>query len=269
MCWNHLNLNFSWYEMIIKLFIFSIGAIFGSFLNVCIYRLPEKKSIISPGSACPNCTIPIPFYYNIPIFSYLFLKGRCHNCTYKIPLHYLIVELFTAFITLFNYSQFDLSPAFYAYTILTYALLVVAVIDIKTHLILNKVLIVLLIFGLVLNISFPFTAWTDALWGMVAGGMSMFFIAFLGKLLFKKESLGMGDVKLVAVVGFFVGWLHTLVAIYLGFLLAFIWLMVTKRSKGINRDGYIPLGPFLSVAFMVFVYWGNSILRYYITHFLR
>ncbi len=249
--------------------IFILGAAIGSFLNVCIYRLPRKLSVVSPGSACPNCRNPIPFYQNIPVLSYILLRGKCANCGYKIPIHYFAVEIFSGLIALFNYTQFGLTPLFPAYTILAFGLVVVTGIDIKTNLILNKVLIIILSIGLLLNIVFPFIAWDKAVLGFLSGGITMYLIALMGKSLFKKESLGMGDVKLAGVVGFFLGWLYILISIYLGFLLAFIVLIFMGRLKKNKLKSVIPLGPFLSLAFMVFVYWGDAIIHYYVIHFLR
>jgi len=249
--------------------IFIFGTIFGSFLNVCIYRLPKKQSLIYPGSACPNCHKPIPFYYNLPLVGYLLLRGKCHNCKGKIPFQYFAVELFAGLISVFNFIQFGFQTSFFAFTILSYGLIVVTMIDLKTHLILNNVLITLLGFGVVLNVFLPFLVWTEAMLGLLVGGASMFLIAILGQALFKKESLGMGDVKLAAVVGFFMGWLHVLLAIYFGFLFAFLSLVFMGRLRTQKKAGHTPLGPFLSFSFMVFIYWGNDLLQFYVSQFLR
>ena len=171
-------------------FVFIIGTIFGSFLNVCIYRLPEKMSLIFPASSCTICKKRIPMWANIPILGYLFLKGKCYECSATISIRYPLVELLSGILTILSFVQFGLSVSFFIYTVFIYFLIVIAFIDIKTHLIYNKVLIAFLSVGIITQIIVPFISWEKALLGMLSGGVSMFFISLLGKWMFKKESLG-------------------------------------------------------------------------------
>ncbi len=246
-------------------FIFIVGSIIGSFLNVCIYRLPEKVSLVFPSSFCPVCKEGIPFWVNIPILGYLILKGKCIKCASTISPRYLFVELLTAILSVFCYFQFGLSIQFFIYSIFIYFLIVIAFIDIKTHLIYNKVLITFISIGLITQIIIPFIPWEQAVLGMLSGGLSMFFISLLGKWLFKKESLGMGDVKLAAVAGFFTGWLNILIALYLGFILAFVTITLQNRFKKTKISGYIPLGPFMAAGLIVFLFWGKEISNFYLS----
>jgi leader peptidase (prepilin peptidase)/N-methyltransferase len=246
-------------------FVFIIGAVFGSFLNVCIYRLPEKISLIFPSSSCPVCKKRIPFWANIPILGYLILKGKCYECSSRISIRYPLVELFAGILTVLSFLQFGFSVQFFIYTIFIYFLIVIAFIDIKTHLIYNKVLIIFFATGVITQIIIPFISWEQAVLGLIAGGSSMFFVALLGKWLFKKESLGMGDVKFAAVCGFFTGWLNILIALYLGFVLAFISITLHNRIKKRKISGYIPLGPFLAAGLILFLFWGKEISSFYLS----
>ncbi|KAA3617276.1 MAG: prepilin peptidase [Calditrichaeota bacterium] len=246
-------------------FAFIIGSSIGSFLNVCIYRLVEKKSLIFPGSFCPECKKNIPAWSNIPLLGFILLRGKCYKCSANISFRYPLVELLAGVFTVFSFLHFGLSISFVVYSVFIYFLIVIAFIDIQTHLIYNKVLIVLLIFGLFSQILFTFIPWDEALLGLATGGLTMWLISILGKWMFKKESLGMGDVKLAAVAGFFTGWLNVLIALYLGFILAFIAITLHNKFKKIKITGYIPLGPFLAGGLIVFLFWGDEISKFYIT----
>ncbi len=255
--------------MINLLFTFIFGAVFGSFLNVCIYRIPRKISLVKPASFCPNCGIHIPWYFNIPILSYLILKGKCHHCQQPISVQYPIVEVLTAIITLVSYVKFGLSGKFVFYTIFAYFLLVISLIDLSTRLIYNRLLAVLISVGVILNVIFHVISWKNALFGMVIGVFLMFLFASIGYLLFRKESLGMGDIKFVGVAGFFLGWKLIAVAIFAGFFLAFLFILLLMVFRKIRMGMYIPMGPFLSLAILIFVYWGSTILQLYwawVTH---
>ena len=188
------------------LLFFIVGAVVGSFLNVCIYRLPKNESIISPGSHCPHCNTPLKFYQNIPILSYLFLKGKCAYCSETISSRYMWIELLSAFLSVVIYLKFGISAETIFYLFLVYILIVISFIDIDTQLIKNKVLILLAAGGLIINLWLQIISWSDALFGAVAGGGLLFFFALFGRWYFKKESMGMGDVKFAAVLGLFLGW---------------------------------------------------------------
>lgn len=249
--------------MDVMLLFFLGGSMVGSFLNVVIYRLPQKISVIMPSSFCPKCKNKIRFWANIPLLGYVVSRGKCHHCQQAISLQYPIVEFITGVLTAIAFFHFGLTIHFFIYSIFIYFLIVIAAIDIKTHLIYNKVLIALLGTGLVTQLIQPFTSWEQAVYGMVAGFVAMFFIAALGKVMFKKESLGMGDVKLAAVAGFFTGWLDVLIALYLGFVLAFIVMMIKNRVTEKPASEYIPLGPFLAGGLVIFLIWGQDISALY------
>ncbi|MFQ5582936.1 MAG: prepilin peptidase [Calditrichia bacterium] len=246
-----------------KFFVFIFGAIFGSFLNVCIYHIPRKISLLRPPSSCPNCGEQIPFYFNIPIISYIVLRGKCFSCRAVIPLRYPAVETLTAILTLLTYLQFGFGGEFIFYTIFIYFLIVISFIDLTTKLILNKLLVYMLITGVAMNLFLQVLPWSQAFTGLVAGGLFLMSIALIGKVILRKESLGMGDVKFGAVAGYFLGWKMVVCATFLGFFFAFVVLIPLMFSKKLSMGEYFPLGPFLAVGMVTFVYWGKAILNWY------
>lgn len=247
----------------IESLLFIFGTVIGSFLNVCIHRIPRKMSVVSPRSFCPNCNAHIPLYHNIPVFSYLWLRGKCFNCQSGISIGYPIVEILTGILTVFTYAQFGFSPEFIFYAVFVYFLIVISFIDLATKLILNKLLILLLLTGVLMNLLFKVISWNEALIGFLCGGALMVLIALLGKLIFHKESLGMGDIKFAAVAGFFLGWKMILIATFLGFIISLPVLLTMMLLGKIRLGDYVPLGPFLAVAMITLIYWGNEILIWY------
>lgn len=205
----------------------------------------------------------MPIWANIPIIGWLFLKGRCTHCNERISIQYPLVELLTAGLTLLSFYIYGATIIGVVFTVFIWFLIVIAIIDFKTQLIFNKVLITLLLFGLVAQFFFPFTTWSEAGIGFLAGGFSMLAIALLGKAMFKKESLGMGDVKFAAVAGFFVGWSSVLIALYIGFIFAFLTMIITGRIKKQEMGKYIPLGPFLAAGLVTFLFWGKELTQLY------
>lgn len=247
---------------------FIFGAIIGSFLNVCIYRIPKNISLVRPGSFCPNCGIHIPFYYNIPLLAYILLKGRCHSCAHPISFQYFLVELLSGALTVLTYLKFGFTSSFFFYLIFIYFLVVISFIDLSIQLIFNRILIYLLTFGMIFNLIFHIRPWNETVLGMLAGGGALLFFALLGKALFKKESMGMGDVKFAAVLGFFLGWKMILLALLVGFIyaiLAFLFLAISGKSRW---QDYLPMAPFFTVGSVTFVYWGSALLQWYWTFFL-
>lgn len=243
--------------------IFILGLIMGSFLNVCIYRIPKNKSLFWPRSFCPRCESPISFYDNIPILSYIMLQGKCRKCNQAIPIRYPIVEFLSGTITVLTYLKFNLSSELAFYLLLSYALIVIAFIDIDTQLIHNKVLLFVLVAGVFLNSIFKVILWTEALIGFTVTGGLMFLLALAGKYVFKKESMGMGDVKFAAVAGFFLGWKISLLGLYFGFVLALFIYIGLKAFKFVPINKYIPMGPWLSLSLFIFILWGENLINFY------
>ena len=218
---------------------FILGAIFGSFFNVCIYRIPRKKSIISPRSYCPMCGHTIPWYDNIPIISYILLKGKCRFCGATIPVRYLIVELLTACMFSSCFYIFGIGLKLLATLVLLSFLLVIAFIDIEMGIIPNTIVLPGMAIGLILNtVQGKFI---DSLLGLLTGGITVYILSVIGKILFKKDAIGGGDMKLLAMIGAYVGWYLTLWTLFLASVIGLIYAIFSRKRK-------LMFAPFLAIA---------------------
>ncbi len=183
------------------LIIFLFGACIGSFLNVCIYRIPENKSIVTPGSFCPNCKNSIPFYCNVPILSYLFLMGHCKFCKHTISIRYPLIEALTGIFSLFLFQKFGLTPAMAYWFVFISVLITLSFIDIDHQIIPD----IISIPGILIFASsfyfLPEMTIKDVLIGILAGGGSLYAVAFFYYLVRKQEGMGGGDIKLLAMIG--------------------------------------------------------------------
>ncbi len=243
---------------------FIFGAIIGSFLNVCIYRLPLEHSIVRPSSRCPTCDKPIKAIDNIPILSYLFLLGKCRQCRTHIPARYPLVETLNGLGYCLLLWKFGLDWSTLIYAALYSALLVVTFIDIDHQIIPNEItlpgmVLGLLAAGLVLPLGFQ-----DALIGMLLGGGLFYLIADLSERILKQEGMGGGDIKLIAMIGAFLGWQNVLVTIFLGALFGSVAGIFLILARGRSRRIPIPFGPFLAMAAVSAIFWGNDILIWYL-----
>ncbi|MCM8778587.1 MAG: prepilin peptidase [Candidatus Omnitrophica bacterium] len=251
-------------EILSNYLIFIFGSFVGSFLNVCISRLPEGKSIIHPRSHCPHCKKTILWYDNLPLISYFLLGGRCRYCKTKISLRYFVVELLTAGLFLFLYLKYELSVKFFIYSLLFSNLIIATFIDFKFQIIPDVISVSGMFLGLLLSFVFPTIhgvsshklAVMDSLSGLLLGGGMIWLTGVLGKLIFKKEAMGFGDVKLMAMLGAFLGWKKI---IFTFFLAPFLGLIFGIISLIKTKSHYIPYGPFLSLASFVSLIWGEKI----------
>lgn len=250
--------------MLIIVFIF--GAVIGSFLNVCIYRLPRCESIVYPPSRCPNCKKNIIWYDNIPILSFLFLKGKCRSCKAKISIRYFLVELLTAMLLVAMFIGFGLAPKFFAYAILSCGLIIATFVDFEIHEIPDQVSLGGLFAGLLISYLFP-SVFDEAsrMHGLLAsfvgaliGGGSIYLMGFLGEMAFKKEAMGGGDVKLMAMIGSFIGWKWVLLTFFVAPVFGSIAGIILKFRYGRET---IPYGPYLSLAALAAIFFGGNILR--------
>ncbi len=249
----------------VNILVFVTGSIMGSFLNVCIYRLPRRQSVVAPRSYCPNCKEPIQWYDNIPILSYLILRGRCRRCKGRISLRYLIVEILTASLFLLLYLFFGFSPRFFAYATMAGALIISTFVDLETQEIPDEVTLSGIVIGLIVSLVSPAVVGEAVAWkgclasalGALAGGTSIYLMGFLGELVFKKEAMGGGDVKLLAMIGAFLGWRLALLVFFIAPLFGSVVGIVMRIREGSET---IPYGPYLSLAALVAVFWGEKIL---------
>jgi leader peptidase (prepilin peptidase)/N-methyltransferase len=264
--------------MIELIFVFIFGAVVGSFLNVCIHRMPLGESVVWPRSHCPHCKKRIPGYDNIPFLSYMILGGRCRICKKKISLRYPAVELLTAAVFLLFYNYYGLRYEFFFYSLLACNLIVATFVDIKHRIIPDEISVGGIIIGFLLSsikgfnlnpMAFDIKPMLDSGLGIIAGGGSLYLTGFFFDLVYFKllkkppiqgetESMGGGDVKLLAMIGAFLGWKSALVA----FILApFFGAVIGIIQLVTKKDHTIPYGPFLSLAAFLSIFWTDAIIK--------
>lgn len=233
------------------------GLIVGSFLNVCIYRIPKNKSIVWPPSACPKCGNGIKWYDNIPVFSFLWLRGRCRNCKDKISVQYPLVEFISAALTVLFVWHYGLSLWTAVLLVAVYALIILSVIDLELMIIPDRFSLGLIVLGLVFawaNPNFSGIWWERLLSSLLGAGVGLFgvlAIALLGYVLFRKEAMGGGDVKLMGGVGALIGWEGVITTVVLASALGLVYSIFLMIYKGKKRGDAIPFGPFLSAGALI------------------
>jgi leader peptidase (prepilin peptidase)/N-methyltransferase len=240
------------------------GAMIGSFLNVCIYRLPKEESIVWPGSHCPHCQKSIRFYDNIPLLSYFLLRGKCRYCEGSISIQYPLVEGVTVLSSLLLIMKFGLSLSFLFYFAFVAALTVVTVIDLYHQIIPDVISLPGIGVGLLASLLIPQITFWNSLIGILLGGGSLFLVATLYQWFFKREGMGGGDVKLLAMIGAFLGWKAVILTILLSSLIGSITGIVIMVLKGKNFKYAIPFGPFLSLGAVISLFYGERLIRWYL-----
>ncbi len=240
------------------------GALVGSFLNVCIFRLPKEESIIWPGSHCPHCKNAIKFYDNIPLVSYFLLRGRCRYCKGSISLRYPLVEGITALSSLFLIIKFGPSLSYLFYFAFVAALIVITVIDLYHQIIPDAISLPGIGVGLLASLLIPQITFFNSLIGILLGGGSLFIVATFYQWLFKREGMGGGDIKLLAMIGAFLGWKAVLLTILLSSLIGSVTGIMIMVLKGKDFKYAIPFGPFLSLGAVISLFYGEEIVRWYL-----
>ncbi|OGP90924.1 MAG: peptidase A24 [Deltaproteobacteria bacterium RBG_16_47_11] len=235
----------------------------GSFLNVCIYRLPKEESIIIPGSHCPQCQHPIRFYDNIPFVSYLLLRGKCRYCRAPISLQYPLVEGITALSSFLLFLTFGPSVSYFIYFAFMAALIVITVIDLYHQIIPDVISLPGIGVGLLASLILPQITFLNSILGVLLGGGSLFGVATIYYRLFKREGMGGGDVKLLAMIGAFLGWKAVILTILSSSLIGSITGIVVILVKGKDFRYAIPFGPFLSLGSVLSLFYGEEILGWY------
>ena len=233
-------------ETFILIIFFIIGAIMGSFYHVVATRISNDESIISPGSHCPRCNHFLKWYENIPIISYLLLKGKCKQCHSKIPISYLVVEIVTGLLFAVCYHSFDFTMELLIALVFTSSLIIVIISDIEYMIILDEVLLAsTLIIILIYIIGFGIEQAAYHIYAGIGAFLAMYTIKILGDKAFKKESLGGGDIKLMFLFGLVLGFPMSICTIFLATFIAFPIAIIILFS---NKENIIPFGPFLSMA---------------------
>lgn len=244
--------------MILYAYVLIIGFIIGSFLNVCIWRLPRQESLVSPSSHCPSCNTPIAFYDNIPIISYLFLMGRCRRCSHPISWRYPLVELVNGLGYWMLLWQHGLDWTFVIYAVLFSALLVITFIDLDHQIIPDTITLPGMAIGLIAAAIILPHGLISALGGFFLGGGLFYMIAVLSR-----GGMGGGDIKMIAMVGAFLGWKAVLLTIFLGALMGSAVGLFLMLFMGKGRKTAVPFGPFLSLGTMIALFWGPQIILWY------
>ncbi|MGD0781449.1 MAG: prepilin peptidase [Candidatus Aminicenantales bacterium] len=246
------------------IFIVLFGLAWGSFLNVVIYRLPLGLNLAHPPSACPDCGTPIRPWDNIPVLSYLFLRGRCRKCGQRIPFRYVLVELLTPALLVVLSFEYGLTPHFFAAAVFTSALIALAFIDFNHKILPDK--ITFPIAGLGLGYAFFRTDLSplQALLGAAAGGGVLLLLYGGYYLVRKKEGLGLGDVTMMIMVGVFLGWGKALLTIILGSFAGAIVGVVVIAARKKDLQFALPFGTFLAPAAFVALVWGDRLISAYL-----
>ena len=243
---------------------FILGCIWGSFSNVCIYRLPNEQSIAKGRSFCPSCKEQIKWYDNIPFLSFIFLKGKCRNCSNKISSQYFLVEFISAISFVIIYHLYGISITTLLLIILSIFFIIIFFIDLKHFIIPNELTFPLMFIGFVksfepnLNQTI-FPNYINSLIGGVFGYLIIWLIIFFYKKVRNKEGMGLGDAKLMAVVGFWFGWASIPFTIFISSFVALIFAIPSLLKKNKNMSTQIPFGPYIIIGCIIYVSFANQI----------
>lgn len=254
-------------SIVLAFAIFFLGAIIGSFLNVCIYRIPAEVSIVSPPSRCPNCGASIHWFQNVPILSYLVLGGKCGACRVGISWRYPIVEALTGALFVLVFYSFQFSAATVMYWLFVAALIVITFIDLDHQIIPDVISLPGIVIGFLCSFAIPWLSWTDSLFGILLGGGSLWLVAVLYELLTKKEGMGGGDIKLLAMLGAFLGWKAILPIIFISSLIGSLIGVPLMLVKKADSKLAIPFGPFLALGALIYLFWGPKLIAWYLSFY--
>ena len=235
----------------------------GSFLNVCIYRLPAGKSIVRPASACPVCGNTIRWYDNIPLISYVILRGRCRGCNTPISLRYPIIEILCGLFAMAIGMHYGYSLPALIYFILIAALLVITFIDIDHRIIPDVISLSGIPLGFLASFLLPQLKWSDSLIGIATGGGSLLAVAWGYQLITGKDGMGGGDIKLLAMIGAFLGWKGVLFTLMASSLIGTAVGIVVMMRSGKGMKMAVPFGPFLSMGAIIYIFLGPQLIEWY------
>ena len=241
----------------------AFGLIIGSFLNVCIYRLPRGQSVVWPASRCTSCGRRLSWYENIPVLSYVALGGACRTCRSAISPVYPAVELATAAVFVVLYAHFGPTPLLASRLVFACAMIVLFVIDLRHRILPNVITVGGIAVGFAFSLALP-PGWTASLIGIVAGGGSLLLIAEVYRLVRHEEGLGLGDVKMLGLIGAFLGWKLMLLTLVLASLLgSVVGIAMIAAGKG-GMKYALPFGTFLATAALVAAVAGDAIIAWYL-----
>lgn len=243
------------------------GLLIGSFLNVCIYRIPREENIAFPSSHCPNCNTKLKWYDNVPVFSYLTLMGKCRYCGDKISPQYLVIELLNTIIYLIIYSHFGFSLELFFYAIIFSILIVITIIDLQ-HMIIPDILVIFILGSTIIYklVSYLLYSNPPELLNSL-GGLVLSALLFIIIIIVSKGGMGGGDLTLIGALGFILGIKMIFLTIFLSFILGAIisiFLLITKIKR---KKDPIPFGPFIILGFIITAFWGEQLISWYLQMF--
>ena len=246
------------------IFVVILGGLWGSFANVCIYRLPKGKGVVSGRSHCPKCKKEIVWQDNIPIISYLILKGKCRKCKRKISSQYPIVEMINILLFLIIYFLFGISLTTILLMILSLSFLIIFFIDLKHFIIPNSITFSMMALGFIKsfdpNLNSIFPNYINSLIGGLFGYGVIFSIIYFYKQIRKKEGMGLGDAKLLAVIGFWFGWIAIPFALFLSSIFALVSVIPDLIKKNKKMTSQIPFGPYIILATIFYLVFKNNLI---------
>jgi leader peptidase (prepilin peptidase)/N-methyltransferase len=243
-----------------------LGLMLGSFMNVCIYRLPRGLSPVRPRSGCPSCGHMLAWYENLPVISYLVLRGRCRACRAPISLMYPIIEFLTGAVFLAAYVWYGPGPVLLVRLVFAWAMIALFVIDLQHQILPNVITIPGIIVGVLANVLAG-PGWVASLIGAAVGAGSLFAIAEIYYRVRHEEGLGMGDVKMLGMIGAFLGWKLVLVTLVISSFLGSIVGVVVLIAKKESLKYALPYGTFLAIAAIIAAVGGDGILDWYLGYF--
>jgi leader peptidase (prepilin peptidase)/N-methyltransferase len=248
--------------------IFILGILCGSFANVCIYRLPQRLSVVFPGSHCPACQEALRPWQNIPVLSYLMLRGQCATCKTAISPRYPLIELSNGLLYIFLYYHYHFSVQGLVLALLATVLLIVSCIDLAHTIIPDAITLPGIVVGIGASLWLTPVGGRNAVLGAVLGGGLFLLMAVLSVVILKREGMGGGDIKLIAMLGAFLGWQAVLVTIFLAAVLGGcvgLALILLRRKE---RREPLPFGPFLALGALLAMVWGDTIVTWYLSRTL-
>lgn len=251
-------------DIVFSLFAFAFGAVVGSFLNVCICRMPKDESVVFPPSHCTRCDYHIRWYDNIPILSYLLLRGKCRKCGERISLQYPLVEFINGALTLALFLKYGPGLVFAVLFLFCSALVVITFIDLEHQIIPDLITLPGIVIGFAVSFFIPQLGWLNSLIGILAGGGSLLLIAYGYQAFAKRDGMGGGDIKLLAMMGAFFGWKAILFIIFAASLFGSVIGLAVMLIQRKDSTLAIPFGPFLASAAVIYIFYGNRVIFWYL-----
>ena len=254
-------------DYLIEFLTFLFGLCVGSFMNVCIFRLPNSQSIVHPRSMCPTCGNMIKFYDNIPVLSFLLLKRKCRYCNAPISFRYPLVEIMGGFFAVCVYLKFGITLEGLIYYFFIVALLVITFIDIDHQIIPDRITLPGIPLFFLASFAVSAIGYKDSILGFLVGGGSLFAVAWAYHLLTKREGMGGGDIKLLAMIGTLVGWQGVLFTIFVASAVGTFAGVLSMIGQAKGSKLAVPFGPFLSIGAITYIFFGPELIIWYLNLF--